>query len=363
MIEPIVWKDHAVELIDQTLLPRELVRKECDTLEDVAEAIEMLRVRGAPAIGVAAAFGVVLGAGEIRANSRPLFLEQLHKKIARLAATRPTAVNLFWALDRMKKVAEQGGTEKVEEIRASLLAEALRVQQENKEVCRAVGFNGAELLQDGMTVLTHCNAGSLATGGLGTALGIIYAAREQGKKISVYSDETRPLLQGARLTTWELAESGVDVTLFCDNLAASVLCSGKVDCVIVGADRIARNGDVANKIGTYGVAIAANEHGIPFYVAAPLSTIDMSLESGEQIPIEERKPEEITSIEGCRLAPENVKVYNPAFDVTPHRYVSAIISESGIARPPYQETLKVWDGQQAAKTPGGSKQETKTQPR
>lgn len=358
MIETIAWKDPVVELVDQTLLPGQLVCKECRTLEDVAEAIETLRVRGAPAIGVAAAFGVVLGAGEIRADSRQSFLEQLDKKIARLAATRPTAVNLFWALDRMKKVAVQSGTHNVEEIKASLLAEAVRLKREDKEICRTLGFNGAELLRDGMTVLTHCNAGGLATADFGTALGVVYAAKEQGKAIKVYSDETRPLLQGARLTAWELAENGVDVTLICDNMAAWVMSRGKVDCVIVGADRIARNGDVANKIGTYGVAIAAKEHGIPFYVAAPFSTIDMKLESGAQIPIEERKPEEITTIGGCRLAPENVKVFNPAFDVTPHRYVTAIISEKGIARSPYQETFEVWAGEKTSQPQGGSSQET-----
>ena len=345
MIETITWKGRSAEIIDQTLLPLDLVRKECTRLEDLAEAIESLRIRGAPAIGIAAAFGVVLGAQEIGECARAAFLQALEQKINRLASTRPTAVNLFWALERMKKVAETCNAESAEEIKACLLEEALKIQKEDKEICRAMGRNGAELLQDGTRVLTHCNAGGLATADFGTALGVIYAAKEQGKTIRVYSDETRPLLQGARLTTWELAQNGVEVTLICDNMTAWVMSRGMVDCVIVGADRIARNGDVANKIGTYGVAIAAREHEIPFYVAAPFSTIDMKLESGREIPIEERKSEEVTCLAGRRVAPEGVQVYNPAFDVTPWKYVSAIISEKGIARAPYHETFDVWAAQ------------------
>ena len=331
-----------MELIDQTLLPLELVYKECRDVEVLAEAIESLRVRGAPAIGVAGAFGVALGAQEIREEGREAFLEELEKRIQRLAATRPTAVNLFWALDRMRGVIEQCPTENVEELKGRLLEEALKIQEEDKAICRKMGSNGAELLQDGMTVLTHCNAGGLATADYGTALGVIYAAKEQGKKIRVFADETRPLLQGARLTAWELMENGIETTLICDNMAAWVMSKGRIDCVIVGSDRIASNGDVANKIGTYGVAISAQAHGIPFYVVAPFSTIDMKLASGEDIPIEERKPEEVTSLAGRRTAPESVRVYNPAFDVTPYRYVTAIVSEKGVARAPYLETFNAW---------------------
>ena len=342
MIETLRWKEGCVELIDQTLLPAELVYKECRDVEVLAEAIESLRVRGAPAIGVAGAFGVALGAQEIREAGREGFLKELEKRIQRLAATRPTAVNLFWALDRMRGVIEQCPTEDVDELKGRLLEEALKVQEEDKAICRKMGFNGAELLQDGMTVLTHCNAGGLATADYGTALGVIYAAKEQGKRIRVFADETRPLLQGARLTAWELMENGIETTLICDNMAAWVMSKGKVDCVIVGSDRIASNGDVANKIGTYGVAISAQAHGIPFYVVAPFSTIDMKLASGEDIPIEERSPEEVTSLAGRRTAPESVSVFNPAFDVTPYRYVAAIISEKGVARAPYLETFKEW---------------------
>ncbi len=342
MIDTIRWKEGCVELIDQTLLPAELVYKECRDVEVLAEAIESLRVRGAPAIGIAAAFGVALGAHEIRESNRKAFLRELEKKIQRLAATRPTAVNLFWALDRMRGVIEQCPAENVEELKSCLVDEALKIQEEDKAICRKMGSNGAELLEDGMTVLTHCNAGGLATADYGTALGVIYAAQEQGKKIRVFADETRPLLQGARLTAWELMKNGIETTLICDNMAAWVMSKGMVDCVIVGSDRIASNGDVANKIGTYGVAISAKAHGIPFYVVAPFSTIDMRLASGEDIPIEERKSEEITSLAGRRIAPESVRVYNPAFDVTPHPYVTAIVSEMGIARDPYYETFSQW---------------------
>jgi methylthioribose-1-phosphate isomerase len=343
MIDTIRWKPGCVELIDQTLLPGEVVYKECRDVEVLAEAIESLRVRGAPAIGVAAAFGVALGAHEIRAGNRKTFLEELERKIQRLAATRPTAVNLFWALDRMRNVIEAFRSENVDELKGRLLEEALRIQEEDKTICRKMGFNGAELLEDGMTVLTHCNAGGLATADFGTALGVIYAAQEQGKRIRVFADETRPLLQGARLTAWELMKNGVDTTLICDNMAAWVMSRAMVDCVIVGSDRIASNGDVANKIGTYGTAISAKAHGIPFYVVAPFSTIDMKLAHGKDIPIEERKPEEVTVLAGRRIAPESVRVYNPAFDVTPHAYVTAIVSEMGIAREPYHETFRQWE--------------------
>jgi methylthioribose-1-phosphate isomerase len=343
MIDTIRWKEGCVELIDQTLLPGELVYRECRDVEVLAEAIESLRVRGAPAIGIAAAFGVALGACEIRESGREAFLGELEKRIQRLAATRPTAVNLFWALDRMRRVIEEcRAEESVEVLRSRLVAEALRIQEEDKAICRQMGFKGADLLEDGMTVLTHCNAGGLATADFGTALGVIYAAREQGKKIRVFADETRPLLQGARLTAWELMENGIETTLICDNMAAWVMSRGKVDCVIVGSDRIASNGDVANKIGTYSLAISAKTHGIPFYVVAPLSTIDMTLAGGEDIPIEERKAEEVTLVAGQGIAPASVRVFNPAFDVTPHAYVTAIVSEMGIARAPYYETFSQW---------------------
>jgi len=342
MIETLRWKEGCVELVDQTLLPSELVYKDCRSVEEIAEAIEMLRVRGAPAIGIAGAFGVVLGAEEIREKKQDVFFQELEKRFERLAATRPTAVNLFWALDRMRGVLELCRTESVKETRRRLLDEALKIQEEDKAICRRMGFNGAELLKDGMTVLTHCNAGGLATADYGTALGVIYAAKEQGKKIHVFADETRPLLQGARLTAWELMQNGIETTLITDNMAAWVMSKGRIDCVIVGTDRVARNGDVANKIGTYGVAISAKAHGIPFYVAAPFSTIDRRIPTGEDIPIEERKPEEITTLAGKRIAPESVTVYNPAFDVTPHSYVTAIVSEMGIARAPYEEAFDRW---------------------
>jgi methylthioribose-1-phosphate isomerase len=342
MIETMRWKEGCLELVDQTMLPGRLTYRECRSVEEIAEAIESLRVRGAPAIGIAGAFGVVVGAGEIRGERPEGFLRELEKTFERLAATRPTAVNLFWALGRMRNVAEQARTAGVSETRRRLLDEALRIQEEDRAVCRRIGSNGAGLLEDGMTVLTHCHAGGLATADFGTALGVVYAAKEQGKKIRVFADETRPLLQGARLTAWELMQNGIDTTLISDSTAAWVMRKGMIDCVIVGADRIARNGDVANKIGTYSVAISAKTHGIPFYVAAPFSTIDRSLAGGRDIPIEERSPEEITSVAGIRIAPESVRAYNPAFDVTPHTYVTAVVSERGIARAPYEEAFDRW---------------------
>ncbi len=342
MIETMRWRQGCLELVDQTLLPSELVYRQCRSVEEIAEAIESLRVRGAPAIGIAGAFGVVLGGGEIREENPEVFLGQLERKIDRLAATRPTAVNLFWALERMRKVAERSRGERTEGIKRRLLDEALKMQEEDRAICRRMGRNGAELLRDGMTVLTHCHAGGLATADFGTALGVIYAAREQGKIVRVFADETRPLLQGARLTAWELMQNGIETTLISDNMAAWVMSRGKIDCVIVGADRVARNGDVANKIGTYGVALSAKAHEIPFYVAAPFSTIDRNLASGEDIPIEERRPEEITCLAGMKIAPESVHVYNPAFDVTPNTYVTAIVSEMGIARAPYEEAFDRW---------------------
>ena len=328
-------------MIDQTLLPGELKYIECRDGATVAEAIKMLRVRGAPAIGVAAAYGVVVAAQEAVANGAPP-ATHIRRAIEILAATRPTAVNLFWALDRMGKVLDRIEDEPVDSIRSKLLAEADRIFEEDKATCRKIGHNGAELLGSHSTVLTHCNAGGLATADYGTALAVVYAAVETGKQVAVYADETRPLLQGSRLTAWELQQSGVEVTVICDSMAASVLRDKSISSVIVGADRIAANGDVANKIGTYGLAILAREHNVPFYVAAPLSTIDMSLPEGSLIPIEERAPTEITNGMGKPTAPDNVQVYNPAFDVTPNRLVTAIITEVGVARDPYDRTFKSW---------------------
>ena len=309
-----------------------------DDYRDVVEAIKCLRIRGAPDIGVAAAYGLVVGAQQIEAGSRDQFLAKLKPVSEALASSRPTAVNLFWALERMDRAA-QGG-EDIAQIRAALLAEAKSIDAENDAANRRLSEFGAELIQDGFTILTHCNAGSLATAGYGTALGVIKMAREQGKNVDVYADETRPLLQGARLTTWELIQDCIPVTLITDSMAGHFMKKGVIDCVIVGADRIAANGDVANKIGTYSVAVLARENGIPFYVAAPVSTIDFSLASGDDIPIEERSPNEVTHILGVRIAPEGVSAANPAFDVTPHRYVTAIITEAGVNREPYTETLK-----------------------
>ena len=337
-MKAIEWAKGKVRLIDQTKLPTEEVYIEIDGYEELAVAIEDMRIRGAPAIGVAAAYGVALGASQIEAASKDEFLSQLKVVSDRLAATRPTAVNLFWALERMDMVAAAGND--VENIKKALVVEAQRIDTDGEAANKRMGSLGAELIEDGFTILTHCNAGALATEGYGTALGVIRAAHGQGKKIQVYADETRPLLQGARLTAWELIKDGIAVTLITDNMAGHFLKSGAINCVIVGADRIAANGDVANKIGTYSVAVLANENGVPFYVAAPTSTIDLSLPSGDEIPIEERKAEEVTHIKGIAVAPDGVKVANPAFDVTPHKYVSAIITENGIAKEPYLTTLK-----------------------
>lgn len=336
----LVYKDGKVTLIDQTLLPGEIKYLTTSDYRVVAEAIKKLRVRGAPAIGIAAAFGVVLGALEYQnATDLP---GQIEKIITELAGTRPTAVNLFWALNRQKNVLEMARQKPNPELITLLEAEAIAIAAADEIINRRIGENGAALFEDGMSILTHCNAGALATGAYGTALAAIRMAMEQGKRISVFADETRPLLQGARLTVWELMRDNIPVTLITDNMAAAVMGLGKVQAVIVGADRITANGDVANKIGTYGVAVLAKEHQIPFYVAAPLSTIDLSLKTGAEIPIEERSPEEVTSFGGVTVAPAGVKVFNPAFDVTPARYVTAIISEYGVARRDWENTFKEW---------------------
>lgn len=334
MLETIQWTDAGVVMIDQTRLPQEEVYVTCTTYEQVADAIRSMIIRGAPAIGVAAAMGIALGMQHASTE------EEFHRICETLAATRPTAVNLFWAIDRMKRVYKQIKDRPVEEVRRRLVDEAIQIRLEDIAINEAIGRNGADLLPDGKTVLTHCNAGALATAGYGTALGVIRAAVSAGKRIDVFADETRPFLQGARLTVWELQHDGIPATLITDNMAGHFLHSGRIGAVVVGADRVAANGDVANKIGTYSVAVLAKENGVPFYVAAPVSTLDLSLPSGDRIPIEERASDEVTHLRGIAVAPQGVNVRNPAFDVTPHRYVSAIITERGIARPPYSESLK-----------------------
>jgi methylthioribose-1-phosphate isomerase len=323
-------------MIDQTRLPREEVYVTCRSYEEVADAIRTMVIRGAPAIGVAAAMGVALGV--LQAN--PLQLDAEFARICEtLAATRPTAVNLFWGIERMKRVFAEVRGEPIERIRERLIEEAQQIRLEDIAINETIGRNGASLVPDGRTVLTHCNAGALATAGYGTALGVVRAAVAAGKRIDVFADETRPFLQGARLTVWELQHDGIPATLITDNMAGHFLKSGRIGCVVVGADRIAANGDVANKIGTYSVAVLAKENGVPFYVAAPISTLDLSLPSGDAIPIEQRAASEVTHVFGVAVAPDNTRVENPAFDVTPNRYVTAIITERGVARAPYEESL------------------------
>lgn len=336
-METLQWDgdvDGRLILIDQTKLPMQCEEIACVDVQQVWDAIKWLRVRGAPAIGIAAAYGVVLGVREHLSLKRAQFLAQLDQVTEYLASSRPTAVNLFWAIRRMLDCVGRLGDEVSNtELVEALLAEARAIHEEDRLMCHAIGRHGAELLEDGMGVLTHCNAGGLATSEYGTALSVIYSAQDQGKRIQVYADETRPLLQGARLTTWELMQREVDVTLICDSMAAQVMREGRVGAVVTGADRIAANGDAANKIGTYAVALLARAHGLPFYVAAPSSTFDLSIESGDQIPIEQRADEEVTCGMGVRTAPEGVKVYNPAFDVTPAALIRAIICEHGIIQP------------------------------
>ncbi len=334
-VSTISWDNGRIKLIDQTKLPIEVKYIHCSDVKCVWDAIKTLKVRGAPAIGIAGAFGVVIGIQETGAKSFKEFEKELNQVIDYLATSRPTAVNLFWALERMKEAALSNSHKSISELKQVLLKTALSIFEEDRKVCRQMAILGAGLLEDGDTVLTHCNAGALATADYGTALGIIYKAVELGKKISVYADETRPLLQGARLTTWELKQARIDVTLICDNTAAVVMKQGKIDKVIIGADRIASNGDTANKVGSYNVALLAKAHNIPFYVAAPTSTLDLSLSTGEEIPIEERESSEVTHFAGKRVAPEGVKVYSPAFEITPSHLITAIITEEGIAYPPY----------------------------
>jgi methylthioribose-1-phosphate isomerase len=337
MARVIEWIDGRLRMLDQSELPEDQVFVNLDNYRDVVSAIKEMKVRGAPAIGVAAAYGIALGASSIEAANKDDFLTQLNQITQTFAASRPTAVNLFRAIGRMKKAAEG---DDIAEMKKSLINEAKRIHEEEETATKELSRLGADLLKDGCTVLTHCNAGSLATAGYGTALGVIKAAKEQGKKVDVFATETRPLLQGARLTAWELMEEGIPVTLITDSMAGYFMRRREIDCVIVGADRIAANGHTANKIGTYSLAVLANAHGIPFYVAAPTSTIDLSLTSGYQIPIEERSPEEVTHIKGIPIAPKGVRAANPAFDVTPHAYITAIITEKGIIRAPYTEELR-----------------------
>ncbi|MHC4270035.1 MAG: S-methyl-5-thioribose-1-phosphate isomerase [Planctomycetota bacterium] len=332
--------DGKIKLVDQTLLPNELKYVYCDDRDSIYHAIKTLMVRGAPAIGIAAAMGTVVGIKNINCEDFDSFFKEMKEVMSYLGSSRPTAVNLFWGLKRMEDTALKNKQKPVPEIKDILLNEARIILEEDKEICRKIGENGEALLADGSSVITHCNAGGLATGDYGTALAIMFTAAEKGKRISVYADETRPLLQGSRLTAWELKNAGIDVTLICDNMAAHTMKQKKVDCVIVGADRIAANGDTANKIGTYSLSIIAKEHNVPFYVAAPASTFDLTINSGDEIPIEERNSDEVTSLAGNKIAPDDIKVFNPAFDVTPASNINAIITEKGVIDNPSMESVK-----------------------
>ncbi|MEI7026137.1 S-methyl-5-thioribose-1-phosphate isomerase [Paenibacillus sp. y28] len=340
-LQSVRWADTHLDLLDQRLLPEEQVYLPLTTAEDVWDAIKQLKVRGAPAIGISAAYGVYLGVRDVQGDAKQIATE-VEKAAGYLATSRPTAVNLFWALDRMKaRAAELAASGRSgEDSKALLLEEAKHIQAEDEETCRLIGEHALTLLDNGMGVLTHCNAGGLATARYGTALAPMYLAKEKGWDLKVFADETRPVLQGARLTAYELQQAGIDVTLICDNMAGMVMSKGWIQAVIVGTDRVSANGDVANKIGTYSVAVLAKAHGIPFYVACPLSTIDLNTPTGADIPIEERHEDEITQGFGKRTAPQGVKVFNPAFDVTPNEYVSAIITEKGIVTAPYDVNLK-----------------------
>jgi methylthioribose-1-phosphate isomerase len=342
MLPTIDWQGDVIVMVDQRKLPGQEIYIRCRTAQEVARSIRTMVIRGAPAIGVSAAMGIALGMRRSTAKGVKQFAVEFQKICDMMAATRPTAVNLFWAIDRMKHVfaeAAQAG-QSTEEIADRLEKEARSIHDEDVASCRTMGAFGAEVVPDGARVLTHCNAGALATAGYGSALGVIRAAVERGKRIAVFADETRPFLQGARLTAWELVREGINTTVITESMAGPLMRAGEIDLVVVGADRIAANGDTANKIGTYTVAVLAREHKVPFYVAAPLSTIDLSTPDGDQIPIEERDRREITHLGSSQLIPEGAQIRNPAFDVTPHRYISGIITEKGIFGPPYHETLK-----------------------
>ncbi|MCC6490283.1 MAG: S-methyl-5-thioribose-1-phosphate isomerase [Candidatus Hydrogenedentes bacterium] len=348
-LQTVRWEDGHLYIIDQTLLPTEFKEIRLDTQEAVWEAIKSLRVRGAPAIGVCAAFGVLVGFRQLAPPDAGSARQAVRQVAGYLATSRPTAVNLFWALNRMRAVAEhRDAPSDVETLYARLESEARSILEEDGATCRAIGESGESLIRDGDGVLTHCNAGGLATAGYGTALAVMFRAHEKGRRFQVFADETRPLLQGARLTTWELMQAGIDTTLICDNTAAQVMREGRIHLVIVGADRIAANGDTANKIGTYNVALIAKAHDIPFYVAAPVSTFDLDLSSGDGIPIELRGTEEVTQGFGVPTAPENVRVYSPAFDVTPSRLITGIITERGVLRPPLEIAIAALGGGQTA---------------
>ena len=348
MLPTIEWRDDAVVMIDQRKLPAEEIYVSCRTAVEVARAIKTMVIRGAPAIGVAAAMGLALGVKQSKATGTQKLAADFYKLCELMAATRPTAVNLFWAIERMKQSFAAGVTagESVEQLKSRLIAEAGAIHDEDVASCRAIGAHGASVVPDTARILTHCNAGALATAGYGTALGVIRGAIEAGKTVAVFADETRPFLQGARLTAWELVKDGIDTTVITESMAAPLMRDGRIDLVVVGADRIAANGDTANKIGTYTVALVAREHGVPFYVAAPVSTIDLDTPDGRRIPIEERDGREVTHVKAVRLAPEGAKVFNPAFDVTPHGLIAGIITERGIARAPYSESLAAMVGRE-----------------
>jgi methylthioribose-1-phosphate isomerase len=356
MIKTIEWTDEGVRMIDQRLLPTEEKYVTLRSCAEVAEAIKTMMVRGAPAIGVSAAMGLALGVNQSTAASLPELGREFDLLCEMMSATRPTAVNLFWAIEKMRSEFARitAGTEDAGEIKQALIVEALKIFREDIEANRSIGRFGAELIPDGATVLTHCNAGALATAGdYGTALGVIRGARDAGKRVAVIADETRPFLQGLRLTAWELAKDDIPVTVITDNMAGHVMKAGKIDAVVVGADRIAANGDAANKIGTYMVAVLAQRHNIPFYVAAPITTLDLSLSSGDQIPIEERNAREITHVGEQQLGPDGVEVHNPAFDVTPNELIAAIITDKGVARAPFVESLrKLVEGENKSSTAG-----------
>jgi methylthioribose-1-phosphate isomerase len=342
MLPTIDLQDDVIVMVDQRKLPAQEIYVRCRTAPEVAKAIRTMVIRGAPAIGVAAGMGIALGMRRSTAKGTNQFAVEFQKLCDLMAATRPTAVNLFWAIDRMKRAFAAGAQagESPEEISKRLDREAKAIHDEDVANCRAMGGHGAAMVPDGARVLTHCNAGALATAGYGSALGVIRAAVEQGKKIAVFADETRPFLQGARLTAWELVRDGIETTVITESMAGPLMRAGEIDVVVVGADRIAANGDTANKIGTYTVAVLAHEHKIPFYVAAPLSTIDLATPEGDQIPIEERDEREVSHLGSSRLTPVGAHIRNPAFDVTPHRYIAGIVTERGILRPPYSESLK-----------------------
>jgi methylthioribose-1-phosphate isomerase len=356
MLPTIDWQDDTIVMVDQRKLPGQELYVRCRTTQEVAKAIRTMVIRGAPAIGVAAAMGIALGMKRSTAKGTKQYAVEFQKACDLMAATRPTAVNLFWAIDRMKKAFSAGALagESTDELSRRLAQEARAIHDEDVAGCKAMGRFGAALVSDGARLLTHCNAGALATAGYGSALGVIRAAVEAGKKIAVFADETRPFLQGARLTAWELVRDGIDTTVITESMAGPLMRAGEIDMVVVGADRIAANGDTANKIGTYTVAVLAHEHKIPFYVAAPLSTIDLSTADGDHIPIEERDQREVSHLGSSRLTPVGAHIRNPAFDVTPHRYITGIITERGIFRAPYADSMKQAFAERAQELAAGS---------